>query len=50
MLQLEVFSYHSNLTRLQHSLRRWPQTRAGIKKVFNLTREEEACIDSRKLI
>jgi hypothetical protein len=50
MLQPEVLSYPSNLTRLQHSLIRWPQTRARIKNVFNLAREEEACINSRKLI
>jgi hypothetical protein len=50
MLQPEVLSYHSNLMRLQHSLKRWPQTRAGMKNMFNLAREEEACINSRKLI
>jgi hypothetical protein len=48
MLLLEVLSCHSTSQMQLHLWRRWLPIRAGIKNVFNLIREEEVCINSRR--
>jgi hypothetical protein len=48
MLLLEVLSYHSTSQMQHHLWRRWLPIRGGMKNVFNLVREEEVCINSRR--
>jgi hypothetical protein len=48
MLLLEVHSFHSTSQMQHHLLRRWLPIRAGMKNVFNLAREEEVCINSKR--